>query len=202
MSELLPVLETLVSDADAGRPVALCAVVRTRGSTPQTPGAAMLLRADYSTLGTLGGGCVEAEVKRRAFQLLQQGQSGLLDFRLDHDYGWDDGLICGGHMLVAVVPSLAGTPVEPFRAAVAAARRREPACVPLIVEQEGKKVEYRLHLEVPPTLLIAGAGHVGQAVARLAVHLDFHVVVIDDRADCASRQRFGERVELRVSDIA
>jgi xanthine dehydrogenase accessory factor len=58
-----------------------------------------------------------------------------------------------------------------------------------------------VHLEVSPTLLIAGAGHVGQAIARLAVNLDFRVVVIDDRPDFASRERFGERIELIVDDI-
>jgi len=202
MSELIPILETVIADAEAGRPVAMCAVVQTRGSTPQTPGATMLLRSDFSTLGTLGGGCVEAEVRRRAFELLQAGQSGLLDFRLNHDYGWDDGLICGGRMFIAVMPIIDSTSAEAFRTALEAARRHEVACVPLIVEHEGKRLAYRLHLEVPPTLLIAGAGHVGQAVARLAVDLDFHLVVIDDRADYANRERFGERVEFIVGDIA
>jgi xanthine dehydrogenase accessory factor len=74
--------------------------------------------------------------------------------------------------------------------------------VPIVVEQAGRRVAYHLHLEVPPTLLIAGAGHVGQAVAELAVRLDFHVVVIDDRADCACPERFPAAVELVVSDIA
>ena len=201
MSELVPVLEALVADARQGRPVALCTVVRTRGSTPQTAGAALLLRADYSTLGTLGGGCVEAEVRRRAFQWLQDGRSGLLDFQLNHDYGWDDGLICGGHMVIAVVPITAGTDVAPFSAALATARRREPTFVPLLIEHDGRRLEYRLHLEVPPTLLIAGAGHVGHALAQLAPGLGFHVVVNDDRADYASRERFDERVELIVGDI-
>ena len=202
MSELIPVLETLVADVTAGRPAAFCAVVKTQGSAPQTPGAAMLVRADFRTLGTLGGGCVEAEVQRRAFQLLQQGQSGLLDFALDHDYGWDDGLLCGGQMSVAVTPVAAEAGLGPFRQALELARQRRPASIPLVVEHEGRRLEFRLHLEVPPTLLIAGAGHVGQAVAELALRLDYHVVVIDDRADCASRERFPGDVELIVDDIA
>src|SRR5206468_6330008 len=55
-------------------------------------------------VGTLGGGCVEAEVKRRALRLLDEGQTELLVFNLDNDYGWDDGLICGGRMKMLVDP--------------------------------------------------------------------------------------------------
>lgn len=202
MSELIPILDTLIADVRAGRPAALCTVVKTQGSTPQTPGAALLLRSDFTTLGTLGGGCVEAEVCKRAFECLQRDTSELLDFDLDHDYGWDDGLICGGRMHVAVVSVSSDADLHPFKAALANASRRRPAQLPIVVTHESKRREYRMHLEVSPTLVIAGAGHVGQAVARLAVGLDFHVVVIDDRADIASRARFPEGVELIVDDIA
>lgn len=86
------------------RPVAFCRVVETRGSTPQKAGAAMLVFADGSQAGTLGGGCVEAEVKRRALGILNEGDAALFTFNLDHDYGWDDGLICGGRMVILVDP--------------------------------------------------------------------------------------------------
>ncbi|MFQ5806568.1 MAG: XdhC family protein [Phycisphaerae bacterium] len=201
MSELIRLLETVVAEAEGGRPVALCAVVETMGSTPQPPGAAMLVRSDFTTLGTLGGGCVEAEVRQQAFKLLQRNSSGLLDFALDRDYGWEDGLICGGRIYIAVTPVTRDVNLKPFQEALERAKGREPTQVPVMIEHEGKRLEYRLHVEVPPTLLIAGAGHIGQAVARLAVDLDFHVVVIDDRANFAARQRFGERVELIVDDI-
>ena len=64
----------------------------------------MLVFADGSQVGTLGGGCVEAEVKRRALQLLDQNKSEILTFQLDNDYGWDDGLICGGRIKMLVDP--------------------------------------------------------------------------------------------------
>lgn len=86
------------------RPVCFTALVETRGSTPQKAGAAMLVFPDGSQVGTLGGGCVEAEVKRRALQVLAQGATELLTFQLDSDYGWDDGLICGGRMKMLVDP--------------------------------------------------------------------------------------------------
>jgi xanthine dehydrogenase accessory factor len=194
MSELIPVLENALAEAEARRPATLCAVVATRGSAPQQPGAAMLLRADGSTCGTLGGGCVEQEVKRRAHQALATGAPQLMEFVLNHDYGWDDGLICGGHMEIAAVPLTS----PPF---LAAARAQQPAAINLCLPRAGQSVEYRLHLEPAPTLLIAGAGHVGTALARLAVDLDFHTIVIDDRADYADPARFPPGVECRVQDI-
>ncbi len=88
------------------RPCVWCAVVETRGSTPQKAGAAMLVFADGGQAGTLGGGCVEAEVKRRALESLAggAGEAQVLTFCLDDDYGWDDGLICGGRMTVVAAP--------------------------------------------------------------------------------------------------
>lgn len=201
MSELTTLLENLVADLDAGRPVGLCAVVRTRGSTPQAAGAAMLVRSDMSTAGTLGGGCVEAEVRRRAFEHLQQSRSELMDFVLNHDYGWDDGLICGGRMIIGM-QSIAPADAAPFRAALDEARHNRPARLPLRVRHEGVTQEYLVRLEVPPTLWIAGAGHIGQAVARLAVDLDFAVHVVDDRADFVAPERFDPRVTLTAGDIA
>lgn len=101
MREILHELTSLLA---AGRAVAYCRLVETRGSTPQKPGAAMLVLADGSQRGTLGGGCVEAEVKRRALVILDEGQAEISTFSLDSDYGWDDGLICGGRMQILIEP--------------------------------------------------------------------------------------------------
>jgi xanthine dehydrogenase accessory factor len=99
-------LTELTRSLEQGRLFVFCSVVETRGSTPQKAGAAMLVYADGSQFGTLGGGCVEAEVKRRALQVMQEtgGKSELMSFFLDDDYGWDDGLICGGRMTMLVDP--------------------------------------------------------------------------------------------------
>ena len=76
----------------------------------------MLVFPDGSQVGTLGGGCVEAEVKRRALTLLSGGSTELLSFQLDNDYGWDDGLICGGRMKMLVDPLRPGDDVSYYRA--------------------------------------------------------------------------------------
>jgi xanthine dehydrogenase accessory factor len=99
-------LGELTAALEQKRSCVFCSVVETRGSTPQKAGAAMLVFADGSQRGTLGGGCVEAEVRQRALRVL--GDDGalpeVLTFSLDDNYGWDDGLICGGRMTIVADP--------------------------------------------------------------------------------------------------
>lgn len=202
MNPFVALFRSLLREVGRDRRVALCTVVSTHGSTPQAAGAAMVVFEDMTTEGTLGGGCVEAEVRKQAFELLQRDQAKLLTFQLDHDYGWDDGLICGGTMHVAV--TLIGNSAEaaPFERAADLLERREPAAVPLPVERDGRRQAYRLHIEAPAKLIIAGAGHVGAELARQAVGLDFDVAVIDDRGALANRDRLPPPIEALVGDIA
>ena len=99
-------LAELTTSLDRDRPCVYCSVVETRGSTPQKAGAAMLVYPDGGQSGTLGGGCIEAEVKQRALRVLAQGggRPEVLTFCLDDNYGWDDGLICGGRMSILADP--------------------------------------------------------------------------------------------------
>lgn len=105
MRDIIPALLVALDPAnEQGRALAYCRLVETRGSTPQKAGATMLVFPDGSQAGTLGGGCVEAEVKRRAIQVIADGAPVVASFQLDSDYGWDDGLICGGRMQVLIQP--------------------------------------------------------------------------------------------------
>src|SRR5271166_638644 len=110
MRELL----TELTDALAqNRDCVYCSVVETRGSTPQKAGAAMLVFPDGRQVGTLGGGCVEAEVKRQALATLSsdaEPKTEVLTFCLDDNYGWDDGLICGGRMTILADPLAGNSP--------------------------------------------------------------------------------------------
>src|SRR6266581_1816972 len=104
MRELLAELNQALADR---RACVYCSVVETRGSTPQKAGAAMLVFPDGRQVGTLGGGCVEAEVKRQALGTLStegEAKTEVLTFCLDDNYGWDDGLICGGRMSILADP--------------------------------------------------------------------------------------------------
>ena len=100
-------LRHLTDSLEQGRELIVCQVVETRGSTPQKAGALMVVDPTGGQLGTLGGGCVEAEVKQKAIRRLGLPGAEVHSFVLDHDYAWADGLICGGKMVI-VAQSAAG----------------------------------------------------------------------------------------------
>ena len=122
---MLELLRKLVESISSNTPVAYCRLVETRGSTPQKAGAAMLVYADGSQFGTLGGGCVEADVKRRAISALAMNQALCCSFQLDSDYGWGDGLICGGRMRVVVQPANNAAAAAYFRQLCNVANRKQ-----------------------------------------------------------------------------
>src|ERR1700687_4553034 len=81
-----------------GERVVVATVAHTRGSTPQRRGAKMLFFADGTTGGTVGGGCVEAEVWAEAREAMRSGVSGLHHFALTADEASEEGMVCGGTM--------------------------------------------------------------------------------------------------------
>src|SRR5260370_34304006 len=91
-----PIFEELARAAREGEPVALGIISGVKGSSPQKVGAKAIFYADGRIKGTMGGGCLEAEIQQRAIQSLRTGKASTFDLLLDHDFGWDDGLICGG----------------------------------------------------------------------------------------------------------
>lgn len=90
-------------------PTALVTVVGAQGSTPQRPGARMLVFADGTVEGTIGGGCVEAEMARRARLAIENGRPVLTTYDLTPEQAGDEGLVCGGRMEVFIEP-LEATP--------------------------------------------------------------------------------------------
>ena len=92
-------------EAAAGNGMVVATVVRTSGSTPQKPGAKLLVRADGSGVGTLGGGCVEGDIWFAASQLLKSGgPAEMRDYELNEDLAAQDGLVCGGTMYFLLDP--------------------------------------------------------------------------------------------------
>ena len=199
---MLPLAQLIAERCSAGERVALCTLVKARGSTPQETGAKMVVTRDGTLHGTLGGGCVEAEVRRRSVEFLHLGRSELLTFRLDHDYGWDDGLICGGTMLVHVQVLEGAAEAARFQQIAAELKARRSVEFQFEYQTDEGSQAYRELLEPRPTLVIAGGGHVGQSLARIAHELDFDVTIIDDRAEYTSAQRFPTAVERITGDIA
>src|SRR5262245_17857962 len=90
-----------------GQPFALGIISGIKGSSPQKKGAKALFFADGRIKGTLGGGCLEAEIQDRARRALQSRTAATFELILDHDFGWDDGLICGGKVCGLILPDAA-----------------------------------------------------------------------------------------------
>jgi xanthine dehydrogenase accessory factor len=80
--------------------------VHTNGSIPSYEASRMLVRDDGSILGTVGGGCVEAEVWAAAKEVIQSELPRKMTFNLNHEAGYDSGLICGGTLEIFVEPIL------------------------------------------------------------------------------------------------
>jgi xanthine dehydrogenase accessory factor len=104
------VLEAALEAEAGGERAALVTVVATEGSTPQKAGARMLVYADGRIFGTIGGGCLEAEMTWRAKAAIEAGKARLVSYDLTPDQAGEDGLVCGGRMQVFIEP-IEGTPV-------------------------------------------------------------------------------------------
>jgi xanthine dehydrogenase accessory factor len=103
---IVDVYEELVSLRRAGRKAALATIINVRGSIPSFQTAKMLIRDDGSILGTIGGGCVEAEVWQAAREVMEQEKPRTLSFNLNDDPKYNNGLVCGGTLEVFVEPVL------------------------------------------------------------------------------------------------
>lgn len=135
------VYQALLAAQERGEAAALITVIDTQGSIPRHAGSKMLVRADGSTVGTIGGGAMESQAVQQALDSLVEGQPRLTAYTLNNLEAGDPG-ICGGTVQIFIEPIM-------------------PA----------------------PTLLIIGGGHVGRALAELALWAGFRVVLSDDRAE-------------------
>lgn len=141
----------------ANTPFAIATIVSSSGSTPRGK-AKMIVLADGTSYGTVGGGIVEARVIDEAKKAIDFDRPIMLDYTLDHSPGERSlDMECGGSMSV-------------------------------YVEVFGAK----------PRLLIAGGGHVGLAIARLAAGLGYRIAVVDDRPLFVTGERFPMAQELYV----
>ena len=92
-------LYRVIAEANVrGERVIVATVAHTRGSTPQRRGAKMLFFENGETAGTVGGGCVEAEVWAEAREAMRSGNAGLHHFALTADEASEEGMVCGGTM--------------------------------------------------------------------------------------------------------
>src|SRR5205085_7901508 len=102
----MDIYEEIVKLRHEGRRGAVATIVNVRGSIPSFKTAKMLVRDDGSILGTIGGGCVEAEVWQAAREVMESENPRTLTFNLNQDPKYDTGLVCGGTLDIFVEPIL------------------------------------------------------------------------------------------------
>lgn len=100
----MDIYEEVVRLRRLGQKCALATIVQVNGSIPSYESAKLLVREDGSMLGTVGGGCVEAEVWNAAREVMETERPRQMNFSLGQDAAYDNGLICGGQLSVFVEP--------------------------------------------------------------------------------------------------
>jgi len=148
----MDIYEEIVKLRREGRRGAVATIVNVRGSIPSFKTAKMLVRDDGSIFGTIGGGCVEAEVWQAAREVMEQEKPRTLTFNLNQDPKYDTGLVCGGTLDIFCGTRLTSSITLYFR-------RR--TCF--------------------------------NSLYRSAKDAGFDVIVLDDRAAYANRERFPKR---------
>ncbi len=192
----------LLAAVAESQPFALGIISGIKGSSPQKKGAKAIFFADGRIQGTLGGGCLEAEVRDRARRALLKQEPAKFDLVLDHDFGWDDGLICGGKVCGLILPDAARA--EAIWRELALRQQtliwgvEQDFSIAWVSDPAGDGWLYQETVSPPCALWIAGSGHVAQAVAPLAQQLDFEVTVFDDRPALANHRYFPPATRLRV----
>ena len=102
----MDIYEHIVELRRQGRRGAVATITNVRGSIPSFQTAKMLVRDDGSIVGTIGGGCVEAEVWQVAREVMEQEKPRSLTFNLNNNPKYDTGLVCGGTLEIFIEPVL------------------------------------------------------------------------------------------------
>jgi xanthine dehydrogenase accessory factor len=191
---------------DAGSPLFVALVVANTRGSPGTFGARILIDADGNTLGTIGGGIMEANLIRAARDGLRAGKVAPPSLeRLEHrnkpGTAHPSGLICAGEQTNLNCWLKPGRDAATIRAFCAALDADACAAATLHIDAGGLRVtgddaiiepqlqidgahwNYRESSVNRERLVIVGGGHCGKALARLAADVGYHVEVFDTRAD-------------------
>jgi xanthine dehydrogenase accessory factor len=144
MSSIYARMADLVAE---GRRFAVATVVRTLGSTPQVVGAKLIITDDEGErpVGTLGGGCVEADAVLTGRDVIKSGERSLRAYRLSEELAWNTGLVCGGTMWILVetdAAALGSDALQRAREAASAAAGGEPLAVVTCLRRDGLRSEF------------------------------------------------------------
>ena len=208
-----------------GETVVVATVVESAGSTPRSSGAKMIVRADGSILGTVGGGLVEAMACRDGLALLRAGDGAarLTFVDLTNSLAAESDMICGGGLSVLLETVEPGGSCATAYTQLDDRMRRgirtaletrleeadtlrtvshsvldDPTGDGIAFERQAGTMRLVEPFIPPSSLYLFGAGHVSLFTARVGAMTGFRTVVLDDRADFANRERFPEADEVVV----
>jgi xanthine dehydrogenase accessory factor len=201
------VLEQVERWLDAGERVALATVVATRRSAPRPLGSRLGVSERGALIGSVSGGCVEADVAREAQEALADGRGRLLSYGIDDETAQSVGLPCGGEIDVFVAPVGDRSLVRRLRETLARGERATLETVirgestgamqlspdgrdgqPALEERSGATV-FVEPLRPPPLLVAVGATDLAEALCRLAGDLGWRTAVTDARPALLTRER-------------
>jgi len=190
------ILSKAIEWHEAGEELALATVISAWGASPRPVGSHMVVRSDGVFVGSVSGGCVETAVMSGALAAIDADKPSLLEFGVS---AWRNGLSCGGRITV-LVHKLSN--VEPL-SLVLSARERGQTCAVSFGIADGLLVfQTDIHAEETsdgrfvrvyrpaPRLVIAGAVHIAEYLARMAEMTGFQSMVFDPRREFARRGTF------------
>ena len=191
--------------------MAIATVVETWKSAPCPTGTHMLVHADGRFVGSVSGGCVEADVLERAQMVLAGAPAVLRRYGVADDAAWDVGLPCGGDIVVLVQPvSDLGFPESLFTDIFNA--RGNGATLSVLTDlatgrsiaSEDAQADGFVNVYYPPRrLLIVGAVEIAAALSAIAVSQSIDVTLCDPRGRFLTEDRFpGVRLDDRWPDDA
>ena len=212
----------LLEHIQSGERIVLATVVKTAGSTPQKSGSSALFGEKGLISGTIGGGQLEGDVEQIARKALISGSSGLYYFNLNTD-AESPGAICGGEteVLVDANPEKHRAALEEMEQSLSKGSKGHICSIisnkpgedfsieqkwitgtePQLPSDEKNECLFIEAIKPFPHLVIAGAGHVGRALAHLASLLDFEITIIDDRREYACMDHIPDADQFIVKDI-
>ena len=203
----------------AGLRLALATVTDTWGSSPRPVGSSLLVAEDGRFWGSVSGGCVEGAVINEALDIINQGGGKVLSYGITNAMAWEVGLACGGEMRVLlrrldfILPAdnfVLVTRIHDFRQAWLSEAQ---AGGDFTLEKElAEKAKLHLRNDIsawsegcflqtyanPLRIIIIGAVHIAQILARMAKEVGFVTIVIDPRAAFITSERFPESELLNL----
>ncbi|MCZ4500229.1 MAG: hypothetical protein JWQ74_2784 [Marmoricola sp.] len=188
---MLDLAATLCAWTDLGLRVAVATLVGVDGSAPRTVGAAMAVNDAGEVVGSISGGCVEAELYTACTEVLAGGPARVLEFGTGDEI-FEPGLMCGGTVtvLVSTLGALDDTALHQVRRAAAG----QAASLALAADGTACTDEPLVVLRFDPgvELLVIGAVEFGVALCRLGSAAGFRVTVVDPRPVFATKERFAD----------